>query len=228
MMEKVDFLNSSITWITKREESYGRFMLESICFLHDEKTEMGNLYCLGAEVLAGNVYATDGLVKKPNYLFQIVASHDRHTIFRSYLQHNPVSDSSAKNDHLFNEIELNIIKQPAVTLHDFQAIGEHFDKFSQLSARITNPHNSTINTEIEFPVKHINLQRTQMCFRVETGPVLFPTKISSAADMTQSMPEFNPAFIHINRLDEIEITLKVPTRLGSRSTSFYSETKFTC
>ena len=167
-------------------------------------------------------------MKKQNYLFQIVASQDRHTIFRSYLQHKPESDSSDKNEELFKEMDLRIIRQAAVALHDFEAIEHHFDMFSQLSARITFPQDGTTSIELEFPVKHINLQRTQRFFQVETGPVLFPTKISSAADVNQSMPEFNPAFIHFNRLDEIEITLKVPTRAGLQSTLFYSETKKLC
>jgi len=148
--------------------------------------------------------------------------------FQTYLQHKPVRDSSDKNKHLFKEVELRIIKQAAIALHDFEAIEHHFDMFSQLSARITFPQDGTTSIELEFPVKHINLQRTQRFFQVETGPVLFPTKISSAADVNQSMPEFNPAFIHFNRLDEIEITLKVPTRAGLQSTLFYSETKKLC
>lgn len=183
-----------------------------------------NFYCLGSQVLAGHVYGTGGLVIRPTYLFQIAASQDRHKIFRTYLQHRPASDSSGRNAGKFKEMNLRVVKQTAVVLHDFAAIEQHFDKYSQFSARIPLPQDGTTVIEMEFPVKHINLQRTQRRFHIETGPILFPTRIHSGLDTDHSLPEFNAAFVHFNCFDKIEVTLNVPTRVGQRSTRFYSET----
>lgn len=223
-MDRIDFQNSSMTWLTEAGESYGRFGLESLCFLRDEPTASTIFYCLGAQVLAGHVYGTDGLVIKPSYLFQIAASQNSHAIFRTYLRHRPTSDSSGRNAGKFKEMNLRVVKQAAVVLHDFAAIEQHFDKYSQFSARITLPQEGATITEIEFPVKHMNLQRVQRRFQIETGPILFPASIHSGEDMGHSMPEFNTAFIHFNSFDKIEVTLNVPTRVGLRSTRFYSET----
>ena len=224
MMDRIDFQNSSMTWLGEARESYGRFALESLCFLRDEPTASTIFYCLGAQVLAGHVYGTDGLVIKPNYLFQIVASQNSHAIFRTYLRHRPASDSSGLNAGKFKEMNLRVVRQAAVVLHDFAAIEQHFDKYSQFSARITLPQEGATVIEIEFPVKHMNLQRVQRRFHIETGPILFPMRIHSGWNTDHSLPEFNAAFIHFNCFDKIEITLNVPTRAGLRSTRFYSET----
>lgn len=223
-MDRIDFQHSSMTWLGETGESYGRFALESLCFLRDELTESTVFYCLGAQVLAGHVYGTDGLVEKPNYLFQIAASRNNHAIFRTYLRHRPASDSSGRNAGKFKEMDLRVVKQTAVVLHDFAAIEQHFDKYSQFSARITLPQDGATVSDIEFPVKHINLQRAQQRFHIETGPILFPTRIHSGWETDHSVPEFNAAFIHFNCFDKIEVTLNVPTRAGLRSTRFYSKT----
>lgn len=224
-MDRIDFQKSSMTWLTVGGESYGRFALESLCFLRDEPTASTIFYGLGAQVLAGHVYATDGLVKKPDYLFQIAASQSNHVIFRTYLRHRPASDSSGRNAGKFKEMNLRVVKQTAVVLHDFAAIEQHFDKYSQFSARITLPQAGATVVEIEFPVKHINLQRARRQFHIETGPILFPTRIHSGWRTEDSLPEFNAAFIHFNCFDRVEVTLNVPTRVGLRSTRFYSETR---
>lgn len=223
-MDRVDFPASSMTWLGEAGESYGRFALEAICFLRHEPTASASFYCLGAQVLAGHVYGTDELVIKPNYLFQIAASQNSHAIFRTYLRHRSASDSSGRNAGKFKEMNLRVVKQAAVVLHDFAAIEQHFDKYSQFSARITLPQEGATVIEIEFPVKHMNLQRVQRRFHIETGPILFPTRIHSSGDTGHSLPEFNTAFIHFNSFDKIEVTLNVPTRVGLRTTRFYSET----
>ena len=224
-MDRIDFQNSSITWLTRSDESYGRFALESLCSIRNELTGIVDSYGLGTQVLAGHVYGTTGLVMKPTYLFQIVASQSRHKIFRTYLRHRPASDSADRNASLFKEMDLRVIKQAATLLQDFEAIEQHFNRHSQLSARVSFALDGAASIEIEFPVKHINLSRTKRCFQVETGPVLFPAKVSPVREIGNIMPEFNPAFIHFNKLDEAEITLQVPVRAGLRSTRFYAETR---
>ncbi len=223
-MDGIDFQNSSLTWLTEGGESYGRFALESVCFVRDESSGTTDTYGLGAEVLAGEVYGTAGLVMRPNYLFQIAASRNAHAIFRTYARHRPDRDSSGANAASFKEMDLRVVKRGAVVLHDIAAIEEHFDRHSQFSARVTLPQVGATVVEIEFPVKHINLQRAHRRFQVETGPILFPTRIHAGRVEDVSMPEFNAAFIHFNRLEEVEVTLRTPTRVGLRSTRFYSKT----
>ena len=175
-------------------------------------------------MLAGNVYGTADLAIKPAYLFQIVASQKRNTIYRTYLKHRPERDSSGKNTGSFKEMNIRVARQPAESLTTFEAIEQHFDRHSRLSARISLVQQANIAVEIEFPVKHLNLQRANKCFHVETGPILFPTTIHPGWATDESMPAFNPAFIHFNRLDLMEITLRVPTQAGLRKTRFLSET----
>jgi len=223
-VKAIDFPMSSLTWLTEGEKGYGRFALESVCSLRDASTGTTVTYGLGSEVLAGHVYGAAGLVMKPNYLFQIAASPKAHAIFRTYARHRPDRDSSGTNAGLFKEMDLKVVNRGAVVLCDFAAIEDHFDRHSQFSARVTFPQVAATVVEIEFPVKHVNLQRAHRRFQVETGPILLPTRIHAGRDKDISMPKFNTAFIHFNRLEEVEVTLRTPTRVGLRSTRFYSKT----
>ena len=75
-MKRIDFSASYLTWLTRKEKSYGRFQVEAACTIRDFSSENTETYYLAPAVNAGNVYAKNGLVKQPVYLFQIVLIGD--------------------------------------------------------------------------------------------------------------------------------------------------------
>lgn len=222
MEQRIDFANSSLTWLTRAEESYGRFAVESVCTVRDRVHNIERTYCLGAAVLAGHVYGPDALVLKPQYLFQIVASETHHSIFRSYARHKRDRDSSGGNAAIFKRMDVRVIKEPADILGGYSEIESHFERHSRLSARVNIAHSEGVVSEIEFPVKHINVQKARNLFQVETGPILFPCVGAKGIDVNTL--HFREAFVHFSRLNFIEVTLKVPTRVDFRATRFYSKT----
>ena len=80
----IDFQRSFLTFLTKKGKSYGRFALESVCHVIRAGESDKTSYFLGAQVVAGSVYATDHLMLVPPYTYQMVASKNHHQIFRNY------------------------------------------------------------------------------------------------------------------------------------------------
>lgn len=221
--KKIDFARSSCTWLTTEEESYGRFVLESSCSIRDLLTETFQTYYLAAGVIAGNVYEEKDLVSYPTYLFQIAMSHERHKIFRSFLNYDPLQDSFARNSDLFKRVELDIVRQEATLLSDFESILYHFERHEQFSAHLACNPIKDYQVDIEFPIKHLNIHPKFKKFQVETGPVLFPIQTQNNGISDPSGMEFQTGFLHFNRFDQAVMTLNSPTPIGGCMTRFYSK-----
>lgn len=224
-MKRIDFSASYLSWLTRKEESYGRFQLEAACTIRGFSSEKTETYYLAPAVIAGNVYAKNDLVKQPVYLFQIAASQGRHVIFRTFVSHVDDRNSFDNNSKLFEEFEFYISRKEAVVLKDFDDIDFHFQQHNSMSARMCYETQQHIQIEIEFPIKHINIQRERRLFQVETGPILIPSETLDDRLSEDQGCFFNTAFVHFNRLDSAEITLNVPTCIGEETICFFSQVK---
>jgi len=227
-MKQIDFSASYFTWLTKKEASYGRFQIESACTSNCFNLEEEETYYLATAVIAGNVYAKNDLVKQPVYQFQIAASKQRHMIFRTFVFSPDDQNSLGDNSELFKEVELHIIKKEAVALKDFDDIAFHFFNHSAMTACICYEiKQNRQQIEIEFPVKHINIQRENRLFQVETGPILIPSEIPPSEKLSEVNKQyyFSTAFIHFNRLDCAEIALNMPTCVGKEIVYFTPHVK---
>lgn len=82
-MQRLDFSKSKIYW---DGTSKGLFKLVSALKVKDTNSskEQKN-FALGESVLAGNMYVSNSLLKKPPYLFQIAGSVEEQYIFRTFL-----------------------------------------------------------------------------------------------------------------------------------------------
>jgi len=221
-MKRINFSASYLTWLTRKEKSYGRFQVEAACTIRDLNRKKAETYYLASAVLAGNVYAKNDLVKQPVYLFQIAASQENHVIFRTFVSLRDEQNSFDSNSKLFKEIEFYISRKEAVILRDFDDIEFHFQQHNSMSACMSYETQQNYLIEIEFPIKHINIQQEKRLFQVETGPILIPPE--TLADMLSEEQGccFNTAFVHFNRLDSAEITLNVPTCIGEEAIRFFS------
>jgi hypothetical protein len=224
-MKRIDFSASYITWLTRKERSYGRVQIEAACTIRDFGSENMETYYLAPAVIAGNVYAKNDLVKQPVYLFQIAASQERNVIFRRILSHADDKRSFDKNSDLFEEVELHITGKESAVIKDFDDIEFHFQQHNSMSARMSYETQQHNRIEIEFPIKHINIQRERRLFQVETGPIFIPFETPVDRLSEEQAHSFNTAFIHFNRLDCAEITLNVPTYIGQETICFFSQVK---
>jgi hypothetical protein len=223
-MKRIDFSASYLTWLTRKERSYGRFQVDSACTFRCSNSEKTETYYLAPAVIAGNVYAKNDLVKQPVYMFQIAASNERHVIFRTFALHSDDQNSFDNNSDLFEEVELHITKKEAAVLKNFDDIEFHFQNHNTMTACMCYETKQNLQIEIEFPIKHINIQSEKKLFQVETGPILIPFDPPRQSEVKGHF-SFNTAFVHFNRSDCAEITLNIPTCVGQENISFFSQVK---
>jgi hypothetical protein len=224
-MKRIDFSASYLTWLTRKERSFGRFQLEAACTIRDFSREKTETYYLAPAVIAGTVYAKNDLVKQPVYLFQIAASQESHAIYRTFVSHVDDQSSIDKNSTQFDEVEFHITRKEATVIKDFDDIDFHFKRHNSMSAFISYETLQHYQIEIEFPIKHINIQRERKLFQVETGPILIPSEAPTDWLSEGQSCFFKTAFIHFNRLDRAEITFNVPTCIGQETICFFSQVK---
>jgi hypothetical protein len=64
--------------------------------------------------------------------------------------------------------------------------------------------------ELEFPVKHLNLNPFRKAFQVEIGPILFVKPECLSAEKRDLLRELIPSFIHFNTFDRADFSLDFP------------------
>jgi hypothetical protein len=222
--DMVDFNRSSFTWSGERRETEARFALDAVCVMRDRSTAAAAVYALGSAVVAARVYATERMVMEPHYFFQVAVSNKNHVMLRTFLRHRDKADSVSSNSGKFRDLDLHIVRGPATRVADYGVLESVFDAHAVMSARLHLNRDDRTSLELEFPVRHINLRRSDRKFQVETGPVLFPAEIPDDWAERDSIPVFRTAYVHFNRLDSAEITVCEPKRVGLRRTRFPSRT----
>lgn len=71
--QRIDFQQSDLRWVTRKEKSHGSFRLEAVLRLWQDHSASPTVWAFGTAVLAGNMYVDAGLVKSPPYMFQVAA-----------------------------------------------------------------------------------------------------------------------------------------------------------
>jgi hypothetical protein len=157
----VDFQNSFLEWETK-ENSIGRFSAEAVIFSGDKG------FILGSEVLACNVYNTNDFFKKPVYKFQPLFSNHHQLIYRTFTEDNTSNDSSSFDQEIFNRVNCHVQELKAYEVIDnIEILNRAFKNEKKFQMLITiNKH------QLQFPVKHINVNLEESRFQIETGPVV--------------------------------------------------------
>lgn len=207
----VDFRSSSVSWLG---ESEGTFKIASVLKLN-RPNKPGELFALTENILAGNVYSKQKLIKSPPYLFQFVMSKNYQKIMRTDLDNRqfylfPLRALRKKirdteGDIFHDKAHLNIRYRQA-RLNDVDDIFLKnrvcFDRTARLSFS-----KDQIEFSAEFPIRHLNTRSHSKEWQVETGPVLFPIfrKNPNKIDLV-------PSFVFFNSLSLADILLDYPTK----------------
>ncbi len=219
----IDFQHSSLAFVTKKEQSYGRFLLDAVCTI---RSGVGTeVYGLGAQVLAGKVYAAEDLILFPPYTFQIVASRNRYQIFRNYVSGYDEKDSRGENAELFSDLRIDIKKKAGRWLENVEELAKAVGENHLLNGQVTLPFPvEGLSFIIDFPVKHVNLHAPKKMFQVETGPVPVPHGVRPPAAGEDLI--FTTAYVFFNRLDRLDLALWSAAPMGKVEKTisrFYSE-----
>ena len=207
--EIVDFNKSNFSWLG---DSKGKFKIASIISITKE-TAIRNRYILTENVLAGNVYSKNNLIKTPSYLFQVIASKNYQKIFRTDLD-TKFFDLSPKNlfrknildteGNIFgNNLNFNIKYKCSHYNRSFEDLNKNFSSFD-FNSRISFKKNEE-TFFIEFPIKHLNLNEKNKEWQVETGPIIFPILHKDTYSLL-------PSFIFFNSFKKIDVFLDYPLK----------------
>lgn len=217
-MKRIKFNHSSISWITREEESHGRFSVESVLRIKQE--EKSNVFALAPAVLAGKMYVSGDLCKHPPYLFQLVAGITEYQILRTYV--NPFRQAvtrltskesristSERDKNLFRKIEVQLIKESSRVLTSYEEVEASYHGNDEFSALVHLPCVCKQNIELEFPLKHINLLPSKKKWQVETGPILL-FSFDQCLHEKSTLMHAKPGFIHFNHLEAADISFGFP------------------
>lgn len=219
-LQRTDFGRSRICWNHGSDKSHGSFKVEAILRLCDANDCAEELFALGVGVLAGNVYAPRQLVKQPTYLFQIVASKERHVIFRTHTRPKILSwkalfgreaeGDSYNNNQIFPSLTIDLKSEGAKRVRTSEDIANHYLSHAHFSCLVKIPLTGNRSLELDFPVKHLNFHPVSKTIQVETGPILFVKPEFFFAEKMDLLRELIPSFIHFNSFDRADFSLDFP------------------
>lgn len=171
-MKTINFSESFFRWFLKEQKTHGRFTIEAALRIFSATGEMQKEYFLLAGVMASNVFHSDNFIIKPVYFYQPAFSMDDHKLMRTYITQSKIMDTFGSNSNMFKETDFHIVKSEAKVICDNSSVISHTLSYHKLNCISRFNQNEKYIYEIEYPVKHINLNDFQ--FQVETGPVLLP------------------------------------------------------
>lgn len=203
----IDFARATLTWQLAQPQSAGRFALDSaLTVVAADGTR--ETFHLGAQVFAGNVYGEGILFKQPPYEFAAAFSTLRFRIFRS--AHVGVqADTYGHIATAFAGVAMDLPSVPCRALETRAAVV--LQAAPRLAARTRWTTADGIGLELEFPVRHVNLDVARDKFQVETGPVL-----TLAPSGGSTVERLRRAYVIFNRLDRMEMLLDDPAVGGVR------------
>jgi len=165
-----DFSRSAVTWLLADPPSYGRFTLDALLTVTGAHAET---YALGAQVFAGNVYSSGELFKDPPFGFSAAFGGARFRIFRDAVRADAVHDTEGSIARAFSKVEQHFVRRPCRVLAPEALAERPLISSNGLTARIRiHAGGATRPQELEFPVRHINVNPATRAFQVETGPLL--------------------------------------------------------
>jgi|TARA_B100002003_G_scaffold153748_1_gene142584 hypothetical protein len=214
---RVDFNRSNLHW---GGASKGIFKIVAVL---TKGRDESITYALGQSVLAGNMYVEKALLKQPAYMFQVVGSSSEQSIYRTFIpdqktkvfpawKHKKNCIGDTYGDPLFEEFYIDIQREPAKTVSDYDDIEELY-RFNSFTAKVTLNNHCKLFIQMEFPINHINVMRDKKMWQIETGPVLFPV----SEELYINQINLIPGFVHFNNFKTIDVFCDYPFGYRSKS-----------
>ncbi|HAS47576.1 MAG TPA: hypothetical protein DCS93_44275 [Microscillaceae bacterium] len=210
MPQTLDFCNSFVSWVTKNEQSYGRFQLEATLQIKTPGVATKEYYLLSG-VMAGNLYKSHQLVKAPPYYFQAVMSKTDYKVFRVYALQSKNEDSFQTINDTFEQVNFDLHYTTADQLAQVNEVIDASFANAKLNAKVqitTQDHTYLLLT---FPIKHINVNQSKTIFQVETGTVMLP---NAQYVQKPSIAHIDLAYINFNNQSKAEFAVLEATEVS--------------
>lgn len=215
----IDFDTSFFVWYSEKEDTYGKFGIESLCEITDKKNGQVEKYFLLNGVMAGNVYSNKDLIKVPPYYFNAIFSESEHKIFRVYGIQSKEHDTEGDNSELFTRISFSLKEHSYNLLNHLEQIITEASNHNKLIV-VIEVDNFDVHRNISyiFPIKHINFTGTLAKFQVETGPIcILPNTLTKQ----KLVSNFNLAYVAFNRMNELHVITLSELHSSINSANFH-------
>jgi hypothetical protein len=194
----VDFSRSSCTWLLAEPPSHGQFRIDAVLKVGGKEPDQ---FVLASQVFAGNVYADGPLFKEPPYGFAIAVGASRYRIFRDAVRGEPLQDTEGTTVEGFKNLQTNIAREAYRPIDEESLMSRSLTDTGPMSVRVgTLEHAGLPPMEMEFPVRHINVNPHSRRFQVETGPIL-----TLAEGYGHNTSLLRRAFVIFGSLDRMEL-----------------------
>ena len=194
-----NFAKSYVRWVVSSKESHARYQLESVLLIKESGKE--ERWALAAPVLAGNMYSVADIIKRPLYQFQIAAGQVTNIIYRNAVSSGAdCGTRTMANEEVFQDLYAELDESIGRTLHDYESIEAAFSRNTNLVGKVSIT--GSVDYELEFPIKVINIDPKNKSFHIETGPVLYPLNVNDKGGI-RIMPSV--CWIHFTSLRHAEI-----------------------
>lgn len=201
-----DLSKSKLIWQSKNN-SYGIWDIESICYVYKKSTLIDRFVSIGP-MMAAKMYTKSNYFYNPEFIYRAVFGNDSVKFFRTHYPykfedtHEEIADKfkSVKyhlNDLSENElIELDISELAKIDVSIYKnIISEITFNYESLKIRILSK------------VKNINFNLDKNEFQSEIGEVVFPYFFSdSTSDL---LPKSTFAYLAFNNLKKVEFVLEI-------------------
>lgn len=225
MLQTINFCNSTISWVTRQEQSFGLFQVDARLSTSTVSNNISEVYYLLSGVMAGNMYTSGTVIKSPTYHFQAVLSAQHFKIFRIYTDSTNDKDTYGKLEEVFAKVDLMIDTKPYDRLKEVESIKNAIQNQHKINVAMQLKHLPQVNVLLEFPVKHININHKETLWQVETGPVVIPNidfeKNPSIENLVLAYTNFNKnneaefAMLEVQKQSNIRTFANIQTYLAS-------------
>lgn len=171
-MKAVDFERARISWTTKSGTNGYWRIAATAC--RDGSTDC---IALAPAVMAGDIFGSGRLPRDPPYMYQLIATGERHSILRAGHDFGN-QDTEAENDGVFSALN---IRTPQIAVRSIRFVelnSATLDQLWPLSVHLTVRSQTGGTWILEFPVNHISTKsKPAQLFQIESGPVVIPQDI---------------------------------------------------
>lgn len=192
-MEAVDFVRARISWTTKTGINGHWRIAATAC-----RSGSSNCIALAPAVMAGDIFGTGRLPRDPSYIYQLIASRERHAILRA--GDDPGNkDTETVNSSIFSALQLHLPQSVARPIQLEELTSNTYEQLWPLSVSLTVRSQTGGLWILQFPVEHISTQGAPaQLFQIESGPVIIPQDILDIPDASR-LGECYLSYIFLNR-----------------------------
>lgn len=209
-----DFRSSSLTWKTRSGYSGGWRLIATSTRLSADGNNLEQ-FGLAPMVMAGNVAGEGPLGKYPAYSYQILASQDRHVIFRTDASGGRRYDTEDDNATLFEHLVVDVRPVEAELLDRTDVQPDLLRRCGTLVGVIEETDGAE-RWRLAFPVNHLTFgpPGAGPALHLETGPLAVPSAWFGASNGPVDPVSFQLAFLFWRDWSRLEF--QAPGQGGDR------------